>query len=104
LAHNLSGLEFHGCSWRDHETTARLVRIAANARLGQSRLEDAKIAQFDRHIPRQAISDVIKRPLYDLENLVLHHPSLVAYGHDNVAFCELTHGVFVSIPNYPLTG
>jgi hypothetical protein len=35
---------------------------------------------------------------------MLHHSGLVADGHDNVAFCELTHGISVSVYTLRLTG
>ena len=35
---------------RNDEAAARLIGVAAYPRLGRARLEDAEIAQFDRHI------------------------------------------------------
>jgi hypothetical protein len=47
-------------------------------------LEHPEITQFDRHIVRQAVGNMIERALHDLKNVMLHHPRLVADGHDNV--------------------
>jgi hypothetical protein len=91
LAHHLSGLEFYGSARGNDEATSRLIWVATNPRFGEARLKDAKVAQLDSYVACQAIGDLIQRSLNDIEDLVLHHPSLVADRHDNVAFCELAH-------------
>jgi hypothetical protein len=54
-------------------------------------LEHPEVAQFYCDIVRQAIGNVVERTLHDLENVVLHHPRLVADGHNDVPLGELRH-------------
>jgi CheY-like chemotaxis protein len=91
LAHDFAGLELYGRPGWDHKTAARLIGVAAHARLGQARLKHAKVAQFHRDVVRQAISNVVERALHDLENVVLHHSRLVANRDNNVPLGELRH-------------
>ena len=104
LAHDLSRLELYRRSRRNDETAAGLVGISADARFGQARLKDAKVAQLNRNIASQAIGDVIQRSLNDFEDLVLDHPSLITDGHNDVAFGELTHGIADSSIDHRVRG
>lgn len=91
LPHDFAGLKLHGRPRRNYETAARLIRVSTDAGFGQSRLEDSEVAQLDRHIVGQTIGDLIERPLDDIEDLMLDHPSLVANRYYNVAFGKFCH-------------
>jgi hypothetical protein len=93
LTHDLARFEFHSRPRRNHEAAARLVWVASDARFGQSRLKDTEIAQFHGHVACQAVGNMIERPLNHIENLMLHHTGLIANRHNEIAFCELTHGI-----------
>ena len=67
------------------------IRIAPHAGLGQARLKNAKIAQFDRDIVGQTVGNVVESSLHNVKNVVLDHPSLIADGHNNIPFCKLRH-------------
>jgi len=48
-------------------------------------LKNAEVSQLHRDVIGEAISDMIERALDDIEDLVLHHPGLVADCHHDVA-------------------
>ena len=91
LAHDLAGLEFYGRTRRNHEAAARFIWIAADARLRQPGLKHAEIAEFDRHVIRETVRDMIECPLDHLEYVMLDHAGLVADRDDDVSFCKLGH-------------
>ena len=91
LAHDFPRLELDGRARRNNKTAARLIRVAPHAGLGQARLKNAKIPQFDRDIIGQTVGNVVESSLHNVKDLVLHHPSLIADGHNNVPFCKLRH-------------
>jgi hypothetical protein len=85
LAHNLASFEFHrGARW-NNKTAAGLIGVSTDARLGQARLKNAKVAELNRDIASETVGNFIKRPLDYIEDLMLDHASLVAYGDDDVA-------------------
>src|SRR4029077_20856908 len=91
LSHNLAGLKFHGrARWND-ETATRLIWVSSHPRLGQSRLENSKVAQFDRNVVGQTVSNFVEGTLDNVEDLVLHHSGLVANRNHDVAFRKLCH-------------
>ena len=104
LPHDFARLEFDRGARGNHETASGLIGIPSDARLGQTRLKDSEVAQFDGHVPRQTVRDLVQSPLDHIEDLMLYHPRLIADGHDDVAFCELTHGVTDSSADAFLSG
>ena len=85
MPHNLASFEFHARSWWKHKTTTGLIRDSNDSRLGQTRLKNAEIAQFDRVIVGEAVGNLIKRPLDHIEDLMLDDAGLLTDGDDNVA-------------------
>jgi len=85
LTHNLASFEFHRGAWWNNKTATRLIWVSTDARLGQTRLKNAKIAQFNRDIVSETVGNFIKRPLDYIEDLMLDHTGLVANGDDDVA-------------------
>ena len=77
---------------RYHKTAAWLIWVTAYARLGQTRLKNAEVTQFYRHISGQAVGDLIERALDNVENLMLHHSSLVTDRYYNVTLGQFRPG------------
>ena len=86
LAHDLAGLEFHRGARRNDKAAARLIRVAADTRLGEFNFEDAEVTQFDRIALSECVGDVIERSLDDVEDLVLDQACLVADFNDEFPF------------------
>ena len=83
---DFTGFEFHGCPCGNDKAASWLIWIAADTRLGQSDLEDPKIAQLDRLPLCQGIGNVIQRALYHLENIVLDQTCLVRDSYNQFPF------------------
>ena len=86
LTHDLASFKFHRHSRRNHEAATRLVRISPDAGLGQPRLKNAKVAQFNGDIVGQTIGDFIERALDHIKDFMLDHAGLIADGDNDVAF------------------
>src|SRR5215207_1943206 len=91
LLHDLARLKLHRRSSRNDEMTARLVRVATDARLGEFHLKHAEIAQLDVVPICKRLNNLIESPLDDLKYLVLNQPSFVADAHNNFSLGECGH-------------
>ena len=85
LTHDFASLEFYRGPRRNYKTAAGLIGVPTDARLRQSRLKHAEIAQFNWNVIRQAVGDLVQCALDDVEDMMLHHPGLVADRNDDVA-------------------
>jgi hypothetical protein len=86
LAHDLPGFELDRRPGWNYEAASWLVWIPSDPRFRQAWLENTKVAQFNSDVLGQAVSNLVKRPLDHIEDLVLNHPCLVTDGDDDVAF------------------
>jgi hypothetical protein len=68
-----------------------LIWISADARFGQSRLEDSEVAELNRDVVGQTVSDLVERTLDNIEDLMLDHSGLIADRNYDVAFGKLCH-------------
>ncbi len=86
LTHDFPRLELDGRARGNHKTAAWLIGVSAHSRFGQPGLENAKVAQLHGDIPGQTISDLVKRSLDYIEDLMLNHPCLITDGDYDIAF------------------
>jgi hypothetical protein len=68
-----------------------LIWVSTDTGFGQPGLKNSKIAQLDRHIVGQTVSDLVQRPLDNIEDLMLDHSGLIADRNYDVAFGKLCH-------------
>lgn len=94
LTHDFSRFEFDRCPRRNGEIAARLVRVAPDTRFRELDFENAEITNLDIVSTREAFSDVVKRPLHNVEDLMLHHACLVTNFYHYVPFRQVWHRVF----------
>lgn len=85
LLHDLSALEFDRGTGRDYELASRHVWVPSHPRLRQLHLKNSEIAQFHRVAICKAGGDMVKGPLYDIENLVLHQSGFIADFYNEVS-------------------
>src|SRR5512141_2652855 len=70
LPHDFARLEFDRGARGNDETASGLIGIPSDTRLGQTRLKDSEVAQFDGHVPRQTVRDLVQSPLDHIEDLM----------------------------------
>lgn len=99
LAHDFTGLEFHGGAGRNNDIFFRFVGIATDTRLGEANFKNPEIAQFDGLAVREAIGDVFESFLDDGESFLLGDSNLFADFDDHVALGEIWHKMDINGSN-----
>jgi hypothetical protein len=91
LAHDFSGLEFHGGAGRDDDIVFGFVGIATDAGFGEADFENAEVAEFDIAAGGEGVGDAVEGHLDDTENILLGESGFFADLHYQIPFCKVGH-------------
>lgn len=80
LAHDFARLELHDCACGDFHLVLRSFWIPPDAGLGETDLEDAKVAKFYIATGSQGFRDAVQSQLDDAENLLLCQAGFITDG------------------------
>jgi hypothetical protein len=87
-AHLSPSLELDHTAFRDRHLGSRCARIAPGPRFAHPDFEDAEVAQLNLFPFRQGLRNMIKRPLDDVEHLLLNHIGILADAKYQIALCQ----------------
>jgi hypothetical protein len=87
-AHFSAGLESDHGAFRDGHFGSRRTRIAADPRFAHPDFEYPEVAQFHFFPLARAFDNVVKRPLDDIEHMLLYQVGILANAKYQVALCQ----------------